>query len=136
MLGDYETSFGDTEFVLSPKMLEGAQAQGNFDIGGFTLIGAVSKGLSSSITLQGVEGQSEYRISINGRYIIMVAGSEQVWLNGEKMRREKDYVIRDYGDPIVEFTNKHLLTVKDVIVVDFEYVDEERNYGKRKAEFT
>ncbi|MDQ1327357.1 MAG: hypothetical protein QG641_637, partial [Candidatus Poribacteria bacterium] len=131
MLGDYETSFGDTEFVLSPKMLEGAQAQGNFDIGGFTLIGAVSKGLSSTITLQGVEGQSEYRISVNGKYIIMVAGSEQVWLNGEKMRREKDYVIRDYGDPIVEFTNKHLLTVKDVIVVDFEYVDEERNYGQK-----
>jgi hypothetical protein len=130
-LGDYETSFGDTEFVLSPKMLEGAQAQGNFDIGGFTLIGAVSKGLSSSVTLQGVEGQSEYRISVNGKYIIMVAGSEQVWLNGEKMRREKDYVIRDYGDPIVEFTNKHLLTIKDVIVVDFEYVDEERNYGQK-----
>jgi len=130
-LGDYETSFGDTEFVLSPKMLEGAQAQGNFDIGGFTLIGAVSKGLSSSVTLQGVEGQSEYRISVNGKYIIMVAGSEQVWLNGEKMRREKDYVIRDYGDPIVEFTNKHLLIVKDVIVVDFEYVDEERNYGQK-----
>jgi len=130
-LGDYETSFGDTEFVLSPKMVEGAQAQGNFDIGGFTLIGAVSKGQSSSVTLEGIEGQSEYRISVNGKYIIMVAGSEQVWLNGEKMRREKDYVIRDYGDPIVEFTNKHLLTGKDVIVVDFEYVDEERNYGQK-----
>ena len=130
-LGDYETSFGGTEFVLSPKMLEGAQAQGDFDSGGFTLIGAVSKGQSSSITLQGIEGQNEYRISADGKYIIMVAGSEQIWLNGEKMRREKDYVIRDYGDPIMEFTNIHLITGKDVIVVDFEYVDEERNYGQK-----
>jgi hypothetical protein len=131
MLGDYETSFGDTEFVLTPKQLEGAQAQGNFNVGGFTLIGAVSKGLSSSITLTGIEGQNEYRINVSGKYIIMVAGSEQVWLNGEKMRRERDYIVRDYGDPIVEFTNSHLITGQDVIVVDFEYVDEESNYGQK-----
>ncbi len=130
-LGDYETSFGDTEFVLATKQLEGAQAQGNFSFGGFTLIGALSKGQSASITIYGIEGQNEYRISVDGRYIIMVAGSEQVWLNGEKMRREKDYVIRDYGDPIVEFTKNHLITGKDVIVVDFEYVDEDRNYGQK-----
>ena len=130
-LGDYETSFGDTEFVLASKQLEGAQAQGNFDVGGFTLIGAVSKGQSSSITISGIEGQNEYRISVNGRYVIMVAGSEQVWLNGEKMRREKDYVIRDYGDPIIEFTKNHLITGKDIIVVDFEYIDEDRNYGQK-----
>ncbi|MGB9596494.1 MAG: hypothetical protein ACPL7B_09470, partial [Candidatus Poribacteria bacterium] len=130
-LGDYETSFGDTEFVLASKQLEGAQAQGNFNFGRFTLIGAVSKGQSSSITISGIEGQNEYRISVNGRYIIMVAGSEQVWLNGEKMRREKDYVIRDYGDPIIEFTKNHLITNKDIIVVDFEYIDEDRNYGQK-----
>jgi hypothetical protein len=130
-LGDYESSFDDTEFVLSPKMLAGAQAKGDFDIGGFTLIGAVSKGQSASITLQCIEGQNEYRVSLDGKFIIMVAGSENVWLNGEKMRRERDYVIRDYGDPIVEFTNKHLLTGKDILVIDFEYVDEERNYGQK-----
>lgn len=130
-LGDYETSFGDTEFVLAPKQLEGAQAQGNFNFGGFTLIGAVSKGQSSSITISGIEGQNEYRVSVNGRYIVMIAGSEQVWLNGEKMRREKDYVIRDYGDPIIEFTKSHLITGKDIIVVDFEYIDEDRNYGQK-----
>lgn len=127
-LGDYETSFGETEFVLLPKMLEGAQAQGEFDKGGFQLIGAVSKGISSSVTLQGIEGQNEYRISLDGKYIVMVAGSESVWLNGEKMRREKDYIIRDYGDPIIEFTNNHIITSRDVIVVDYEYIEEDRNY--------
>jgi len=129
-LGDYEAAFGDTEFVLSQKMLEGAQAQGEFDVGGFTLLGAVSKGQNSSITLAGVEGQNEYRISVEGRYIVMIAGSESVWLNGEKMVRgeKNDYAIREYGDPIVEFTNKHLITSSDVIVVDFEYIDEDRNY--------
>lgn len=129
-LGDYEAAFGETEFVLLPKMLEGAQARGEFDVGGFTLLGAVSKGQSSSVTLSGIEGQNEYRVNVDGRYIIMIAGSEKVWLNGEKMRRgeENDYVIQDYGDPIIEFTNKHLITRNDVIVVDFEYIDEKRNY--------
>ena len=129
-LGDYEAGFGETEFVLLPKMLEGAQAQGEFDMGGFTLLGAVSRGLTSSVTMPGVEGQNEYRVNANGRYIIMIAGSETVWLNGEKMRRgeENDYVIQDYGDPIIEFTNKHLVTGYDTIVVDFEYIEEDRNY--------
>ncbi len=127
-LGDYETSFGETEFVLFPRMLEGAQAQGEVAKGGFQLIASVTKGKSSSITLQGIEGQNEYRISLDGKYIIMVAGSESVWLNGEKMRRERDYIIRDYGDPIVEFTNNHIITSRDVIVVDYEYIEEDRNY--------
>jgi hypothetical protein len=129
-LGDYEAAFGETEFVFLPKMLEGAQAQGEFDIGGFTLLGAVSKGQTSSVTFLGIEGQNEYRIAVDGTYIVMIAGSEMVWLNGEKMRRgeENDYVIRDYGDPIIEFTNKHLITGSDVIVVDFEYIEEDRNY--------
>jgi len=129
-LGDYEAAFGETEFVLLPKMLEGAQAEGEFDVGGFTLLGAVSKGQTSSVTFPGVEGQNEYRIAADGRYIVMIAGSETVWLNGREMRRgeENDYVIRDYGDPIVEFTNKHLITSNDVIVVDFEYIEEDRNY--------
>ncbi len=129
-LGDYEAGFGETEFVLLPKMLEGAQAHGEFNVGGFTLLGAVSRGQTSSVTLPGVEGQNEYRISVDGRYIVMIADSETVWLNGEKMRRgeENDYVIREYGDPIVEFTNKHLITGNDVIVVDFEFIEEDRSY--------
>ena len=129
-LGDYEAGFGETEFVLVPKMLEGAQAQGEFDIGGFTLLGAVSRGQTASVTLPGVEGQNEYRINVDGKYIIMIAGSETVWLNGEEMRRgeENDYIIREYGDPIVEFTNKHLITSNDVIVVDFEFIEEDRSY--------
>ena len=131
-LGDYEAGFDETEFVLFPKMLEGAQAQGEFDIGGFTLLGAVSKGQSSSITIQGIEGQNEYRISVDGKYIIVIAGSETVWLNGEKMRRgeENDYIVKDYGDPTVEFTKKHIITRRDIIVVDFEYLEEELNYPK------
>lgn len=129
-MGDYEASFGDTEFVLFPKMLEGAQAQGEYDAGGFALLGAVSRGKSSSITFQGIEGQSEYRISVDGKYIVVIAGSETVWLNGEKMRRgeENDYIVNDYGDPTIEFTNKHLITSKDVVVVDFEYIEEDQNY--------
>lgn len=129
-LGDYEAGFGETEFVLLNKPLEGAQASGEFDIAGFNVIGAVSKGKSSSITIRGIEGQNEYRVTVDGKYIIMIAGSETVWLNGQKMRRERDYIIRDYGDPIIEFTNKHLITSNDVISVDFEYIEEDQAYKR------
>ena len=46
------------------------------------------------------------------------------------MRRgeNNDYIIREYGDPIVEFNSKHLITSNDVIRIDFEYIPEERAY--------
>jgi len=67
-------------------------------------------------------------VSLEGKYIIMIAGSESVWLNGEKMSRQRDYIIKDYGDPIIEFTNRHIIKGKDLIVVDFEYIEEDQNY--------
>ena len=48
------------------------------------------------------------------------------------MRRgeNNDYFIRDYGDPIIEFTSKHLITSNDVIRVDFEYIQEDLIYQR------
>ena len=130
-LGDFEGSLGASEFIFFPRALEGVQVEGDFKWGKFHLIpSAIPKGQSTSLVLRGEEGRSEYRITVDGQYVIVKAGSEIVWLNGERMRRgeNNDYVIREYGDPIVEFNSKHLITSNDTIRIDFEYIPEERAY--------
>ena len=130
-LGDFEGSLGASEFIFFPRALEGVQVEGDFKWGKFHLIpSAIPKGQSTSLVIRGEEGRSEYRLTVDGQYVIVKAGSEIVWLNGERMRRgeNNDYVIREYGDPIVEFNSKHLITSNDTIRIDFEYIPEERAY--------
>ncbi len=130
-LGDLQGTLGPSEFIFFPRALEGVKVAGDFSWGRFHLIpSAIPKGLSTSKVIQGQEGRSEYRLDVNGQFVIVKAGSEIVWLNGEKMRRgeNNDYVVREYGDPIVEFNSKHLITSNDVIRVDFEYIPEDRAY--------
>ena len=130
-LGDIEGSLGPSEFIFFPRALEGVQVEGDFKWVDFHLIPtAIPKGLSTSLVLRGEEGRSEYRLTVDGQYVIVKAGSEIVWLNGERMRRgeNNDYIIREYGDPIVEFNSKHLITSNDVIRIDFEYIPEDRAY--------
>ncbi len=131
--GDFEGSLGNSEFIFFPRALEGVQVEGNFKWGKFHLIpSSIPKGQSSSKTIRGEEGRSQYRIDVEGEFIVVKAGSEIVWLNGERMRpgENNDYVIRDYGDPIIEFTNKHLITINDVIRVDFEFIPEDLAYQR------
>ena len=132
MLGDFEGSLGNTDIFFN-RALEGVQVSGDFRWGKFHLIPtALPKGQSASKTIRGEEGRSEYRIDVDGEFVIVKAGTEIVWLNGQRMRRgeNNDYVIRDYGDPIVEFTSKHLITSNDVIRVDFEFIPEDLAYQR------
>ncbi len=130
-LGDFEGSLGASEFIFFPRALEGVQVEGDFKWMDFHFIpSAIPKGQSTSLVLRGEEGRSEYRLTVDGQFVIVKAGSEIVWLNGERMRRgeNNDYIIREYGDPIVEFNSKHLITSNDVIRIDFEYIPEDRAY--------
>lgn len=130
-LGDFNATLGPSEFIFFPRALEGVKVEGDFEWGQFHLIpSALPKGQSTSKVIRGQEGRSEYRLDVNNQFVIVKAGSEIVWLNGEKMRRgeNNDYIIREYGDPIIEFNSKHLITSNDVIRVDFEYIPEDRSY--------
>ncbi len=130
-LGDFDASLGSSEFIFFPRALEGVKVEGDFENVKFHFIpSALPKGQSTSKVIRGEEGRSEYRLDVNNQFVIVKAGSEIVWLNGEKMRRgeNNDYIIREYGDPIIEFNNKHLITSNDVIRVDFQYIPEDRTY--------
>jgi hypothetical protein len=142
-LGDFNLEFGGNEFGLYRRKLQGAKGVANyradFANGSAVVSGAVNRGKFHTNEFQGIEGvQGPYRLNgqNNERNIIIIAGTEKVFVSGESMTRgeSNDYVI-DYASGEVVFTSRRLITGFSRIVVDFEYTDRQftRNLLAAKA---
>jgi len=124
-LGDYEISNREGEFGRFERKLQGAKGTARASWGGITAAGAVSKGTFRSMSFSGIEGkQGPYRLTDHegNAGIIVVAGTEQVWVDGERVPRgqNNDYII-EYGNGEITFTQRRLITAESRIVVDYEY---------------
>lgn len=90
--------------------------------------GALSKGKFNSAVLEPIDGlNGPYKLrGPNGeRFIIVLANSEKVFLEGELLERgfDRDYVI-DYNLGEITFNNHIVITQFSIIRVDFEYAEQ------------
>ncbi len=138
-VGDLDLHAGESEFLRFSRRVQGV----SFSLGSGTeeeglphwetsTSGAVAKGKFSRNRFNGIEGnQGPYRLrgNENESYIVILAGSERVYLDGELMRRgeENDYVI-DYNQAELRFTPSRPITKDKRIIVEFEY--SEKSYAR------
>jgi hypothetical protein len=131
-LGDFVarregTAFGDFE-----RRLSGAEGRAKTGPANARAVGASSRGTFRTAEFRGEEGkQGPYVLAGSGLNPtgVIVAGSEQVWLDGRLLTRgdAHDYVI-DYSRGEIEFTNRRLITEDSEIAIDFEVAEQE--YGR------
>ena len=94
--------------------------------------GGMAKGkfTRQTVTIQnGVQGPYKLYGADGEVSILMVAGSERVYVDGQLLTRgaEKDYVV-DYNTAEITFTPKMLMTAEKRVIVEFEYSN--RHYSR------
>ncbi|MDF3077851.1 MAG: hypothetical protein K0S09_1740 [Sphingobacteriaceae bacterium] len=139
--GDYELRRPDSYFMNFFKRAQGgsfstASQHKSWSYKGGLAV-AVAKGRSARNVFQGAEGnQGPYRLTGNNaeQFIIVLSGTERVYLDGELLLRgqENDYVM-DYNTSEITFTPKRLITQNSRINIEFEYSD--RNYARSLTYF-
>ncbi len=145
-LGDLSLGFSEGRFGRLNRKLRGALGAwtpGEGPVrGGAEAGGASVRGKYASNDIRGVDGvQGPYRLTgKNNEFpVIVIAGTERVYIDGREMVRGllNDYTI-DYSLGEVTFTTRTRITFASRIVVEFEYADRRysRNFLGGRARFS
>jgi len=137
-IGDYEMQRPKGIYFLNYfKKSRGAQVNTLVQINrkdtlSLSASAAISRGRFVRNTINGIEGnQGPYRLSgPNGEmFIIIISGTEAIYLDGEKLSRgeQNDYII-DYNSGEITFMPKRIITQYSRVVAEFQYSD--RNYAR------
>ncbi|TAK39285.1 MAG: hypothetical protein EPO28_10900 [Saprospiraceae bacterium] len=138
--GDYELARPNSYFMNYFKKLQGATFSRQSSAGspqpaegkGYELKTqgsiAIARGKFARNTIPAQEGnQGPFRLqgAEGERFIIVLAGTEKVFVDGQLMQRglDADYVI-DYNAGHLTFTNRRLITKDSRIAVEFDYADQ------------
>lgn len=131
--GDISLENNTSFFAPFKKQAAGLQVQAKINKKlQLSASGAVVRGKFNNFRIVGVEGnQGPYKIfgANNEPAILIIAGSEQVYVNGLKINRgeNKDYLI-DYNLGEITFNTTYPITNDMRITIEFQYSD--RNYTR------
>jgi hypothetical protein len=140
--GDFELTRPPGYFMNFYKKAQGGDFRNSFSLGSenkknpwimdIHAAGAVAKGKYARNRIQGEEGnQGPYKLRGNEgeTFIMVLAASEKVFIDGILLTRgqDHDYTI-NYNNGEISFTPNILITREKRIVVEFEYA--ERNYAR------
>ncbi len=132
--GDLDLEKPQGYFMVMNRKVQGALYQGQYKLGKdnktiYTaqISASSAKGKFNRNNFQGTEGnQGPYKLTgaQNETYIVLLAGSEKVYIDGRKLTRgqDNDYTV-DYNAGEITFTTKQPITKDSRIVVEFEYSD-------------
>lgn len=134
--GDLFLENRTSRFLNFNKKVQGLSTQFNFGLpkNETTIIAAAAivKGQYAKSNFVGQEGnQGPYKLTgPNGElYILVIAGSENVFVNGILLKQGEnaDYTI-DYNAGEIRFTSRFLITSEMRIVIEYQYTD--RNFTR------
>lgn len=130
VLGDFLLQKPKGYFMNLDKKSRGIKLYSGFKMSGAYHLqsdfsAGLAKGKYKRLKFTGIEGnQGPYRLTgaENEQYIIILSGSEKVYIDGELMKRGQnfDYTI-DYNTAEITFTQNRLITKDKRITVEFEY---------------
>lgn len=132
IVGKFNTRLNN-DFLSIDKKIQGVLGEYKLQNNSkFKAVVGLAQGKIGYINLQGKESvQGPYRLlSDNGeKNIIIIAGSERVYVNGELQIRglSNDYII-DYSSGEINFQQRRIITSFSKIEVDYEYMNE--NYTR------
>jgi len=129
VLGSYDVAYQRGEFGRYARHLDGAQAESRYDRWGLMGGIASARGRFRSYLLPVIDGnQGPYRLTDDAGNvgIVVIAGTERVWLDGQLLRRgeNNDYTM-DYSAGEITFTRRRLIAQEMRIVVDYEFASEQ-----------
>ncbi len=128
--GDYNLERPNSYFVNYFKKVKGLSGSNVTDFGDGKKLSsngsfAISRGKFARQTLDNKEGnQGPYKLTGNNgeRFLIVLSGSEKVYLDGKLLERGLDYdYIIDYNRAEITFTPNRLIARESRIIVEYEY---------------
>ncbi len=128
-LGDFQLNLDQGTFARLNRKIQGVGIMAPILMkrasGAVQVAAATSRGLFKTQDIQGRDGvQGPYRLQGNSNepFILVIPGSENIYLDGVRLQRGElqDYVI-DYATGEITFTTNRLIKYHHRIVAEFQY---------------